>query len=187
MQMAEQQAGQLAALQDRLTTIDEMIAALDQQRAKLLDLYLSGDALTKGMLAEKQAEISQRRAEFEKERRNVEAQLNAQSMPEHEMEEARAVCRMAAEGLGHFGFARKKATLELFDVRVTVLRGETKDDDRLRITGRIPATDLQVGQAVYSLAIGGGSRCCRAQRSDRPVAAARRVCPPRWCSHGPSR
>ena len=82
----------------------------------------------------------------------MEAQLNALNTSEQEADEVRAVCRMAAEGLDHFNSARKKATIELFDVRVTGLWGEIKEEDRLRITGRIPATDLQVTQAVYSLA-----------------------------------
>ena len=36
------------------------------------------------------------------------------------------MCRMAAERLDYFDFAWKKATLELFDVKVMVHRGETK-------------------------------------------------------------
>ena len=80
----------------------------------------------------------------------MEAQLNALNTSEQEVDEVRAVCRMAAEGLDHFNSARKKATIELFDVRVTGLWSEIKEEDRLRITGRIPATDLQVAQAVHN-------------------------------------
>ena len=179
MQMAEQQAGQVTALQDRFATIDGMIVALDQQRAKLLDLYPSSNVLTKDLLTEKQSELTRRRADFEKERRSVEAQLNALNTSEQEVDEVRAVCRMAAEGLDHFNSARKKATIELFDVRVTGLWGEIKEEDRLRITGRIPATDLQVAQAVYNLATDAGNTCCRAQRSGRRGRAGYRASLPR--------
>ena len=106
-------------------------------------------------------------------------QLSALNTSELEMEGVRAFCRMAAEGLDHFTFARKKATIELFDVRVTALRGETKAEDRLRITGRILATDLQVTQAVYSLATDAGSTCCTARHSGRRGRANYRASLPR--------
>lgn len=154
MRLAEGQAGQVTSLQERLGTIDEMMAELDKQRAKLVDLYLSSDVLTKDLLAEKQRELTHRRADFEKERRNIEAQLSTLNSSEQEMEEVRAICSAAAEGLDSFTFARKKATLELFDVKVTLLRGAVKKEDRLRIVGKIPATDLQVAQAVYNLTSG---------------------------------
>ena len=109
--------------------------------------------LTKDLLTEKQSGLTRRRADFEKERRSVESQLNALNTSEQEVDEVRTVCRMAAEGLDHFSSARKKATIELFDVRVTGLWGEIKEEDRLRITGRIPATDPQVAQAVHNPAI----------------------------------
>lgn len=175
-QLSAHQAEQVTALQERLVTIDEMIAALDKQRAKLLDLYLSGDALTKDLLTERQREMTQRRAEFEKERRDVEAQLNAVSTSEQEMEEVRFACRAAAEGLDNITFARKKATLELFDVKVTLLRGAVKEEDRLRIVGKIPATDLQVAQAVYNLPTGAGSTYRTAPRNARRGPSARRGC-----------
>lgn len=151
LRISEEQANQVKALQERIATIDDMLAALDQQRAKLLDLYLSSDMFTKDMLSEKQAELTRRRSDFEKERRTAEAQLDAMSMPEEEIEEIRFICRLAAEGLDHFTFARKKATLELFDVRVVLLRGETKKEDRLHISGRIPATDLDVVLPVTNM------------------------------------
>ena len=169
MRLAEGQAGQVTSLQERLATIDEMMAELDKQRAKLVDLYLSSDVLTKYLLAEKQRELTHRRADFEKERRNIEAQLSTLNSSEQEMEEVRAICSAAAEGLDSFTFARKKATLELFDVKVTLLRGAVKAEDRLRIVGKIPATDLQVAQAVYNLTSDAGSRCYTTPRDRKSV------------------
>lgn len=99
-------------VRDRLTILDEQIAATQEQLNRLLDLYLSGE-FAKGMLAERRARLDQTLADLHTERASMASQLQRTGITEEQIREIEAFCAEVAEGLDLATFEDKRRYLEL--------------------------------------------------------------------------
>lgn len=115
--------------------IERGLTDCDQQLAKVLDLYLE-DEFPKDVLDEKRAVLEKRKADLERERDKIKAQLKQRVVTEETIQEMEAFRAQVAEGLGQLTFENKRCILEMLQVHGLVT--EQGGEKAIAITGAFP-------------------------------------------------
>jgi site-specific DNA recombinase len=122
--LKEQQAEQGRVnkpLYDRLAVIDDLLAENRQKLERLLDLYLAGD-FDKELLTGRKARLENMIASLEKERANLVATLEAQTLTDDQILTIADFAKEVAGGLkeAETSFKARRYIIDLLDVRVTM-------------------------------------------------------------------
>jgi hypothetical protein len=109
----------------------------------LIDAYLV-ETISRDALAQRDAALKVELDGFIAEKANLERQLSSTVVPENAMNEVLAACERLRAGIEVFTQLDKRYALELLNVSVMVQRGETRDQDKLLITGYFPTMSLDL-------------------------------------------
>jgi site-specific DNA recombinase len=114
MQEDSRQANQ--ALYNRLVIIEEQLDQIEQQKSRLLDLYLGGD-FPKEMLEERKARLEELRANLQREHADVSSHLKTQVISDDDIAEIETFCADIRDRLDETSFEVKRQIIEFLDVR----------------------------------------------------------------------
>jgi site-specific DNA recombinase len=110
-----------APLLERLRAVDNLLAGNKAQLRRLLDLYLAGD-FPKEMLTERKARLEVTIEAFQKERDNLAATVEAQTVTQEQMQTLQDFAADVAEGLeaAEADFQTRRCIIEALDVQATL-------------------------------------------------------------------
>ena len=108
-------------MRDRLSVIDDLLAENQKQLERLLDLYLSGD-FPKEVLTERKARLEATITALEKERANLIATLEVQTLSDSQIVTIEDFAKRVAGGLAKAeeSFEARRHIIDLLDVRATL-------------------------------------------------------------------
>jgi site-specific DNA recombinase len=118
--LAEYQAGReqfSAPLRDRLGILEDLWKESKSQLDRVLDLYITG-AIPRELLLDKKQQLESTLAALEKERENLNLQLDAEALSEAEIQQIREFAVQIGKGLqpGDESFNDRRRIIELLDV-----------------------------------------------------------------------
>ncbi len=165
--LAEYQQGReqfSAPIRDRLIVLEDLWQDEKTQLDRVLDLYISGD-IPRELLVDKKQRLGSTITALEKERDELNIDLETETLSENEIQQIREFAAQIAEGLepGDETFEGRRRVIELLDVGafLTVENGRKFIDiwcflGRKKLSVEV-STSQNVARAI-------GYRCCSAPR-----------------------
>lgn len=133
---------QVQLLTEQLEAVITRILEIEKAQENLLDLFLDPDStLTKDTFNKKNAALKMQHDECAAQRAHLEHQLASTEIPANMLPSILDVCQKVIAGYDEFTPADKRQIYEWLHVSVTVQRGETRDQDRVLVTGDLPTTN----------------------------------------------
>jgi site-specific DNA recombinase len=128
--LAEYQQGReqyCAPIRDRLIVLDDLWQDSKSQLDRVLDLYIAGD-IPRELLIDKKQRLESTLTALEKEREDLNMDLESESLSENEIQQIREFAAQIAEGLepGDETFDDRQRVIELLDVGASL----TVEDDQ---------------------------------------------------------
>ena len=117
----EEREREAKPMQERLKTVDDLLADHQGQLQRLLDLYLSGD-FTREFLLDRKSRLEATIAALQSERSSIEERLENQSLTQEEIENIQVFAEEVAEGLSAADedFDARRQIIEALDVQTTL-------------------------------------------------------------------
>ncbi len=136
-------------LRTRLAAIEKRLEALDTQQAKLLRVYLQDDTpVTELMFGETLAAIKKEREGLQHDADDLRSRLSTTVVSDSTIDQVRAFCQRAQQGIEAFTFEDKVAAIEALNIKGVVTRGEKAEDDVIVLSGYLSlAEDAEGGIA----------------------------------------
>jgi len=127
--LQSQQSEACQPLRARLDVLDGLIADNRHQQEKLLDLYLTG-SFDKSILTERKERLQETINALERERINLAAQIEAQTLSDEQLETITAFAARVRQGLeaADTDFALQRHLVELLEIGVALV---VEDDQRV--------------------------------------------------------
>jgi len=122
------------SLQAQRKTLQQSLAHLSRQEARLLEVYL-GEVIERAEFERKRAEIHQKKMALQQQQRQLDAQTNQQRELADIATSIEVFCRQIEKGLDQATFAQKRQLVELLIDRVLV------NDDQVEIRYVIPTSE----------------------------------------------
>jgi len=117
----EERKREAKPMQERLKTVDDLLADYQGQFQWLLDLYLSGD-FTREFLLDRKSRLDATISALQSERSSIEERLKNQSLTQEEIENIQVFAEEVAEGLSAADddFGARRQMIEALDVQATL-------------------------------------------------------------------
>ena len=127
---------------DYITYCEEQIRDFEQQRSKVLDLYLN-ERIPSTLLDEKLVDIDQKLEAHTSRLAELQEQLaQTSTVPANYEQIVNSFCEAAQTRIDNFTDEEKRAVIEMLDIHVYVKRGETRAKDAFELTGFIPTVRI---------------------------------------------
>jgi site-specific DNA recombinase len=176
--LAEYQDGReqfCAPIRDRLVVLEDLWLDSKSQLDRVLDLYISGQ-VQRELLIDKKQQLESTLAALEKERDDLNLNLESESLSDSEIRQIVEFAAQIAEGLepGNESFEDRRRIIELLDVRASfTVEDDQKYVDVWCFLGR---KKLSIGDPTsQNEAHAIDCRCCSARSHRQPHHTCRRV------------
>lgn len=131
-------------LKARLEDITARLVKQQQALERTEEGYYVEAKLTKARYDELYTISTKTIRELEIERDTVSRQLDAATISTETIQEVYAFCQRVRRNIEHLTFAERRHVLEVLNINGVVQRGETRKDDVLLITGRVPRSEIPI-------------------------------------------
>jgi site-specific DNA recombinase len=117
--MSAEKEAENNVIRERLTLLEKQIDGFQNQRAKLLDLYLEG-SFPKEMLNDRMSELERDLSGMVQERTELSSFLIPVDLPEANIQVIESFCSEVRDGLNNATFEDKRRYMDLLDLRCTL-------------------------------------------------------------------
>jgi hypothetical protein len=117
--MASEKEAENNVIRERITLVETQIAELENQRSKLLDLYLDG-AFPKDVLNDRMSGLERDLVAMAREQNELSSYLIPVSLPDENIEVIESFCSEVRNGLNNATFEDKRRYMDLLDLRCTL-------------------------------------------------------------------
>ena len=164
-----------APIRERLIVLEDLWQDEKSQLDRVLDLYISGD-IPRELLVDKKQRLKSTLTALEKERDELNSNLETETLSENEIQQIREFAAQIAEGLepGNESFDGRQRVIELLDVGASLtVENDQKFIDVWCFLGR---NKLPIEEPTsQNVARAKNCRCCSARNRHRQHHTCRRV------------
>ncbi len=136
---------EVRTLHGQLEDVEQQIVKNDAGQKELLDMYFDKSPFSREVLDEKAAQLRDANVSLKQTAKSLRAKLDRAVISQDRIDSVFAWCARVREGLNTFAFEDKRTVVNLLEVEAVIIRGATREDDTIIVSGILPTMRLSVG------------------------------------------